>query len=163
MGLFAACATLIAPFTRLFARRAALLLVWPGFLRGARCKWLSFGWLGPKPVRRKHRKTSRPQPTRGLPNSEGLRWTETAAMRYVGSVSTLEEIKVATKRLRPDEQVELFNWWVQSGTLKTRQLAALKRELAVGIDQLEQGRYRAYDDTNVMQLGEEVGLRRQTG
>ena len=84
-------------------------------------------------------------------------------MRYFGSVSTLEEIKVATKRLRPDEQVELFNWWVQSGTLKTRQLAALKRELAVGIDQLEQGRYRAYDDTNVMQLGEEVGLRRQTG
>jgi hypothetical protein len=72
-------------------------------------------------------------------------------------VSTLEEIKAATKRLKPDEQVELFNWWVQSETFKARQLAALKRELAVGIDQLEQGRYRAYDDTNVMQLAEEVG------
>ena len=72
-------------------------------------------------------------------------------------MSTLEEIKAATKRLKPDEQVELFNWWVQSETFKARQLAALKRELAVGIDQLEQGRYRAYDDTNVMQLAEEVG------
>lgn len=78
-------------------------------------------------------------------------------MIYVRSVSTLEEIKAATKRLKPDEQVELFNWWVQSETFKARQLAALKRELAVGIDQLEQGRYRAYDDTNVMQLAEEVG------
>lgn len=78
-------------------------------------------------------------------------------MRYVGSVSTLEEIKAATKRLKPDEQVELFNWWVQSDSFKARQLASLKRELAVGIDQLEQGRYRAYDDTNVMQLAEEIG------
>ena len=72
-------------------------------------------------------------------------------------MSTLEEIKAATKRLKPNEQVELFNWWVQSDTFKARQLAALERELAVGIDQLEQGRYRAYDDTNVMQLAEEVG------
>jgi hypothetical protein len=72
-------------------------------------------------------------------------------------VSTLEEIKAATKLLKPDEQVELFNWWVQSDTFKARQITALKRELAVGIDQLDQGRYRAYDDTNVMQLAEEVG------
>lgn len=72
-------------------------------------------------------------------------------------MSTLEEIKAATKRLKPDEQVELFNWWVRSDTFKARQLAALRRELAVGIDQLKQGNYRAYDDTNVMQLAEEVG------
>ena len=71
-------------------------------------------------------------------------------------MSTLEEIKAATKQLKPDEQVELFNWWVQSDTFKARQLAALKRELAVGIEQFDQGRYRAYDDTNVMQLAEEV-------
>ena len=75
---------------------------------------------------------------------------------YVGSVSTLEEIKAATKRLKPDDQVKLFNWWVQSDTFKTRQLAALKRELAVGIDQLAKGRYRSYDDTNVIQLAEQV-------
>ena len=72
-------------------------------------------------------------------------------------MSTLEEIKAATKWLKPDEQVELFNWWVQSNTFKARQLAALKRELAVGIDQLEQGRYQAFDDTSVMQLAEDVG------
>ena len=106
---------------------------------------------------RKHRNTSPPQPARGLPNSEGPRWTQTATLGYVGRVSTLEEIKAATKRLKPDEQVELFNWWVQSDAFKARQLAALKRELAVGIGQLEQGRYRTYDDTNVMQLAEEVG------
>ena len=71
-------------------------------------------------------------------------------------MSTLEEIKAATKRLKPDEQVELFNWWVQSDTFKARQLGALRRELAVGIDQLDQGRYRAYDDANVMQLADEA-------
>ena len=72
-------------------------------------------------------------------------------------MSTLEEIKAATKRLKPDEQVELFKWWVESDAFKACQLTALKRELAVGIDQLEQGRYRTYDDSNVMQLAEEVG------
>jgi hypothetical protein len=34
--------------------------------------------------------------------------------------------------------------------------AALKRDLAVGIEQLEHRRYRTYDDANVMQLAEEV-------
>jgi hypothetical protein len=77
-------------------------------------------------------------------------------MKYVERVSTLEEIKAATKKLKPEEQVELFNWWVQSDSFKARQLATLKREVAVGIDQLEHGRYRAYDDTNVMHLAEEV-------
>jgi hypothetical protein len=72
-------------------------------------------------------------------------------------MSTLEEIKAATKRLKPDEQVELFKWRVELDTYKARQLAALRRELAVGIEQLEQGRYRTYDDTSVMQLAEEVG------
>ena len=107
-------------------------------------------------MNQKHRKTIRPQPARGLPNSEGPRWTESATVTYVGSVSTLEEIKAATQRLKPDDQVKLFNWWVQSDTFKTRQLAALKRELAVGIDQLAKGRYRSYDDTNVIQLAEQV-------
>jgi len=99
-------------------------------------------------------------PVVGYVGSGGIRWKwwdTLEVVGYVGSVSTLEEIKAATKRLKPDEQVELFNWWVQSDTFKTRQLAALKRELAVGIDQLDHGRYRAYDDTNVMQLAEEVG------
>lgn len=70
---------------------------------------------------------------------------------------TVDEIKAATARLNPDEQVELFRWWVESDTFKQRQLAALKRDLATGLEQLAQGRYRTYDDTNVMQLAEEVG------
>ena len=69
----------------------------------------------------------------------------------------MEKIKVAAAGLDPDEQVELFRWWVESDTFKQRQLAALKRDLAVGIEQLEDGRYRAYDDNNVMQLAEDVG------
>ena len=75
---------------------------------------------------------------------------------YVCDMSTLEEIKAAAAVLKPDEQVELFMWWTQSDAFKVRQLAALKRELAIGIEQLEQGRYRTFDDTNVMQLAEDV-------
>ena len=72
-------------------------------------------------------------------------------------MSAVEKIKAAAAKLNPDEQVELFRWWVESDTFKQRQLAALKRDLAVGIEQLEDGRYRAYDDNNVMQLAEDVG------
>ncbi len=70
---------------------------------------------------------------------------------------TVDEIKAAAARLNPDEQVELFRWWVESDTFKQRQLAALKRDLVAGLEQLAQGHYRTYDDTNVMQLAEEVG------
>ncbi|HYG36286.1 MAG TPA: hypothetical protein VEC99_15950 [Clostridia bacterium] len=72
-------------------------------------------------------------------------------------MSTLEEIKAATAKLSPEEQVELFRWWTSSETFRTRQLAALKHELALGIDQLEQGKYRTYEDASLMQLAEEVG------
>jgi hypothetical protein len=85
------------------------------------------------------------------------RWTATALLCYFPSMSTIDEIKVATAGLNPDEQVELFKWWVQSETFKARQLAALKRDLAVGLDQLDHGRYQTYNDTTVMQLAEEVG------
>ena len=72
-------------------------------------------------------------------------------------MSTIDEIKAATAGLNPDEQVELFNWWVQSDAFKARQLAALKRDLATGIEQLDLGHYQTYDDTTVMQFAEEVG------
>jgi hypothetical protein len=71
-------------------------------------------------------------------------------------MSTLDEIKTAAAALNPDEQVELFKWWTQTDTFRARQLAALKRDLAVGLEQLEHGRYRTYDDANVMQLAEEA-------
>ena len=72
-------------------------------------------------------------------------------------MSTLEEIKAAAAALNPDEQLELFRWWTRSDTFRARQLAALKRDLAAGIEQLEHGRYRSYSDASVMGLAEEVG------
>lgn len=46
---------------------------------------------------------------------------------------------------------------VESDVFKQRHLAALKREIAIGIEDLEHGRYQAYTDANVMQLAEDVG------
>ena len=71
-------------------------------------------------------------------------------------MSAVEKIKAATAKLNPDEQVELFRWWIESDTFKQRQLTALKRDLASGIEQLDNGHYTSYDDGNVMQLAEEV-------
>ncbi len=72
-------------------------------------------------------------------------------------MSAVEEIKAAAAKLAPDEQVELFRWWVESDVFKQRHLAALKRDLVLGIEQLDRGRYQSYDDSNVMQLAEDVG------
>jgi hypothetical protein len=72
-------------------------------------------------------------------------------------MSTVDEIKAAAAKLSPEEQYDLFRWWIESDTFKARQIAALKKDLAAGIEDLEQGRYREYDDSNVMHLAEEVG------
>ncbi len=71
-------------------------------------------------------------------------------------MSTLEEIKAAAAALNQEEQFELFRWWTQLDTFKSHHLAALKRHIAVGVEQLNRGQYRTFDDTNVMQLAEEV-------
>jgi hypothetical protein len=72
-------------------------------------------------------------------------------------MSGLEKVKAAAAELDPDEQYEFFRWWVESDVFKLRQLAALKRDIAVGIEQLDGGHYRTFTDANVMQLAEEVG------
>ena len=72
-------------------------------------------------------------------------------------MSAVEKIKAAAAELNPDEQVELFRWWVESDTFKQRHLVALKREVAIGVEDLERGRYQTYTDANVMQLAEDVG------
>jgi hypothetical protein len=71
-------------------------------------------------------------------------------------MSTLEEVKAATARLKPEKQVELFRWWTSSEIFRARQLSGLKRELAAGLSELDHGLYRAYSDANVMQLADEV-------
>ena len=72
-------------------------------------------------------------------------------------MSAIEKIKAAAAELDPDEQYEFFRCWIESDSFKQRRLAALKRDIAVGIEQLNNGRYQTYDDSNVMQLAEEVG------
>jgi hypothetical protein len=78
-------------------------------------------------------------------------------LKYILTVSAVEEIKAAAAKLNPDEQVELFRWWVESATFKERQLGALKRDIAIGVADLEAGRYQTYNDTNLMQLAEDIG------
>jgi hypothetical protein len=75
------------------------------------------------------------------------------------TMNALDEVKAAAAKLRPDEQVEFFRWWVESDEFKQRQLAALKRDLAVGLDQLKDGNYKEFDDGNVMELAEGIGRR----
>ena len=72
-------------------------------------------------------------------------------------MSAVEKIKAAAAELAPDEQYELFRWWVGSDTFKQRQLAALKHDIAIGVADLEGGHYQTYSDTNVMELAEDVG------
>jgi hypothetical protein len=71
-------------------------------------------------------------------------------------MNTLQEIKEQAAKLEPDEQVELFRWWVGTDVFKERQLASLKRGIAAGIEDLEHGRYQTRDDANLMQLAEDV-------
>ncbi len=72
-------------------------------------------------------------------------------------MSAVERIKLAAAELGPDEQYELFRWWTASDAFRQRQLATLKCQITSGIDDLNDGRYQTFDDTNVMQLAEDVG------
>lgn len=72
-------------------------------------------------------------------------------------MSAVDEIKAAAAKLHPDEQFELFRWWIASPAFRQRQLSALKDENAKGIELLDQGRYQNCDDSNVMQLAESIG------
>jgi hypothetical protein len=72
-------------------------------------------------------------------------------------MSAVEKIKAAAAELGPDEQYELFRWWTESDAFRQRQLAALKVDIASGVADLDAGRYQTYNDTNLMQLAEDVG------
>ena len=72
-------------------------------------------------------------------------------------MSAVEKIKLAAAELDPDEQYELFRWWTGSDAFRQRQLAALKRDVASGIADLDDGRYQTYGDKSVMQLAEDIG------
>ena len=72
-------------------------------------------------------------------------------------MSAVEKIKAAAAGLDPDEQYELFRWWTESDAFRQRQLAALKRDIAGGLADLDDGRYQTYSDANAMQLAEDIG------
>ena len=72
-------------------------------------------------------------------------------------MNAVEKIKEAAAELGPDEQYELFRWWIESDSFKQRQLAALKLDVSIGLQELDSGRYQAYDDSSLMQLAEDVG------
>ena len=81
------------------------------------------------------------------------------ALLYSGNMSALEKVKAVVAELNPEEQLEFFRWWVESDAFKARQLAWLKREIQIGIEDLERGRCKSYDESNLMELAEEVAKR----
>lgn len=74
-------------------------------------------------------------------------------------MTAVEKIKAAASKLNPDEQYDLFRWWIESDGFKQKQLAALKRDIAAGIEDLENGRYQTYSTSDAMQLAEDIGRR----
>jgi len=72
-------------------------------------------------------------------------------------MNAVEKIKVAAAKLEPDEQYELFRWWTELEGFRQRQFAALKRDIDVGIEALENGRFQVYSGADVMRLAEDVG------
>ena len=76
-------------------------------------------------------------------------------------MNAVQKIKAAAAKLDADEQVELFRWWVESDVFKQRHLASLKREIGIGLEDLERGRYETDNDANVMKLAE--GLKKPFG
>ena len=86
-------------------------------------------------------------------------------MTYLSLVNTVEEIKAAAEKLTPDQQYELFQWWVQTEAFRTRQLQALKADLALGLQQLQRGEATSYDEASLRALGDEIcssGRKRMT-
>ena len=72
-------------------------------------------------------------------------------------MSPVEKIKQVAAELSSDEQYELFRWWTESDAFRRRQLSALKEDISKGLDDLKAGRFQVYDETNIMQLVEEIG------
>jgi hypothetical protein len=72
-------------------------------------------------------------------------------------MSAVEKIKLAAAELGPDEHYELFRWWTESDAFRKRQLTALQKDITSGLDDLKAERFKAYDDTNIMQLAEDIG------
>jgi hypothetical protein len=73
-------------------------------------------------------------------------------------MTSVEKIKAEASKLNPDEQYDLFRWWIESDGFKQKQLAALKRDIAAGVDDLENERYvEIHSESDAMRLAEAIG------
>ncbi|MBM3832602.1 MAG: hypothetical protein FJ403_04895 [Verrucomicrobia bacterium] len=71
-------------------------------------------------------------------------------------MKTLDKIKLAAAQLTPDEQSELFRWWTDSDVFKKRHLETLRKEITVGIEQLEAGQFQTCDENTFNRLADEI-------
>jgi hypothetical protein len=74
-------------------------------------------------------------------------------------MSTVDEIKSAAMKLSEDEQVNLYRWLHESDVIRRRRPEDLKREVAIGIEQLDRGQYTTYDDQSLDQLAADIQRR----
>ncbi len=75
-------------------------------------------------------------------------------------MTAVEKIKAEASKLNPDEQYDLFRWWIESDGFKQKQLAALKQDIAAGIEDLENGNYQEIrSESDAMRLAEDIGRR----
>jgi len=75
-------------------------------------------------------------------------------------MTAVEKIKAEASKLNPDEQYDLFRWWIESDGFKQKQLIALRKDVAAGIEDLENGNYtQIRSESDAMQLREEIGRR----
>ncbi|MBI4026162.1 MAG: hypothetical protein HY360_14340 [Verrucomicrobia bacterium] len=74
-------------------------------------------------------------------------------------MSTVDELKAAAATLAPSERYELLKWLTSPDEVHKIQIEELRREIAIGIDQMEQDQYKAYDGKSLNELVKEVCVR----
>lgn len=74
-------------------------------------------------------------------------------------MSTVAEIKAAAAELSVDDQLELFQWLAHSDALRKRRIEDLKREVQIGIDQINSGQYTTYDSDSLAEMLKDISER----
>ena len=61
-------------------------------------------------------------------------------------MSNVTEIKLAVGRLAAPERLELFHWFEETAEVRAEKLAALREDLALGLDQADRGELISGDE-----------------
>jgi len=64
-------------------------------------------------------------------------------------MSTVTEMKAATKSLSPQEQWELYRWLGESKDVQKFRHEELRREIAIGIEQADRGEIAPLDTNDI--------------